>query len=86
VKTGTTNHGVVIDGTARNVDEPIERAANGELLPAPSATAGMFLDMLEDGNFTRELHEQLREVARGCRAVGEQVGKAKGKVKIDIEL
>lgn len=74
----------IIEGTAR--EEPIGQAATGEILPAPTASAGAFVDFLEDGEFSRELYEQMRELGRDMRAVAERVGKSKGKLKVTFDL
>jgi hypothetical protein len=82
-----TEDGITIDSTASEVhEEPIRQAATGETLPAPTATAGAFIDMVEDGEFSRELHEQLKELARETRAIAERIGKAKGKLKVEFDL
>jgi hypothetical protein len=75
-----------IEGTAHEVHEEPERAANGEVLAPPTASAGAFVDMVEDGEFSREVHEQLRELGRDMRAVAERVGKSKGKLKVTFDL
>jgi hypothetical protein len=73
--------GEILETTAREV------AANGDVLPAPSSTAGTFLDLLEDGEFGRDAYEKLRDAGLQCKMIGERTGgKAKAKVKIEVEL
>lgn len=62
-------------------------AADGQIIPAPARSAGNFIDLLEDGDFSADVHAQLQELAQQMRAVANSAGgKAKGGVTIKLEL
>jgi len=62
-------------------------AADGGLVPAAALTGGQFIDALEDGNFSNDLHVALRDVAAEMQDIGNATGqRTKGKVVITIDL
>lgn len=66
---------------------PNTRAADGGLVPAAATTGGQFIDALDDGHFSADLHSQLRDLAAEMQDIGNQTGqKTKGKVVITIDL
>ena len=76
--------GEVIDDTAPT---PIAKAADGALLTPPSRSAGSFIDLLEDGDFSAEAYEQLKDLAAQIRTISEATNaKAKGKAVLTIDL
>lgn len=65
----------------------IERAADGVALVPTAETAGNFLDLLEDGDFSREAYAQLKDLGATMHDIGRATGqKVKGKVTIVIDL
>jgi hypothetical protein len=65
----------------------LARAADGGVIPSPTNTAGQFLDILEDGDFSADVHAQLVELAEQMRAVANTTnGKAKGSATISLKL
>jgi hypothetical protein len=64
-----------------------DRAADGQIMRTEAHTAGNFLDMLEDGNFSHEVHRQLKDVAARMASITNATGnKTKGKVTLVIDL
>lgn len=73
-----TAHGEVVVGRA---------AADGSLIPSPSRSAGTFIDLLEDGNLSADMHHELQELAAQMRAVANSTGgKAKGSATLKLTL
>lgn len=69
------------------VPEGYHRAADGAVMQTVAHTAGNFLDMLEDGAFSQEVHKNLRQVADQMAAITSMTGnKTKGKVTLVIDL
>lgn len=63
------------------------RAADGHIVPGPCRTAGLFIDMLEDGDFSAEVHEKLRDLAADMDTIANATqAKAKGKLILTIDL
>jgi hypothetical protein len=80
-----------IDAEARPIPDQTQvlahRAADGGVLPAPTRTAGGLLDMLEDGDFSADVHAQLVDLAAQMKAVANSTGgKAKGEATIKLKL
>lgn len=77
-----------IDRVTGEVTEAMpQRAADGQIVPQTALTGGAFLDLLEDGNFGREVHEQFRELAASMTDITNATGqKTKGKVVVTIDL
>lgn len=73
--------GEVIESTAVAV------AADGNIVPGPARTAGSFLDMIEDGDFSLEVREQLRDLAKHMEMISNTTqAKCKGKLTLTINL
>lgn len=67
--------------------ERTEPAADGHLIPAPSRTAGNFLDMLEDGDLSADLHHELKDLVAQMNAVANSSGgKAKGSATVTLNF
>jgi hypothetical protein len=84
-----------IEGTAERIEQPqpqaqaqlMHRAADGGVIPGPSHGAGSFLDMLEDGQLSYEVHEQLKELASNIAAVANTTGaKTKGELTLTLKI
>lgn len=84
-----------IESTATPVQEPpkpepqavAHRAADGGIIPGPTRTVGNFIDMLEDGQLSYEVHEQLKELASNISAVANSTGaKAKGTLTLTLNI
>lgn len=81
----------VIDIPVREVRSEVLQsnliAANGDRLPQIAATAGNFIDMLEDGQFSADVNHQLQEMAAAMEDIAQfNGGKSKGKLVITIDL
>jgi hypothetical protein len=81
----------VIDIPVREVRSEVLQspmiAANGDRLPQIAATAGNFIDMLEDGQFSADINNQLQEMAAAMEDIAQfNGGKSKGKLVITIDL
>lgn len=64
-----------------------ERAATGEIVPSSARSAGAFVDLLEDGQFSMDSHEEIRELMSAMTDISNATGqKVKGKVTITIDL
>lgn len=64
-----------------------ERAATGELLAPAARSAGAFVDLLEDGQFSMDSHAEIRELMQSMTDISNATGqKVKGKVTITIDL
>lgn len=64
-----------------------ERAADGGNVPGAAKTTGQFLDVLEDGGFSHEVYEKMKELGFTIEEVASASGgKAKGKIVLTIEL
>ncbi len=78
--------GEIVDESPADI-RTISRADDGAIIPGPTASAGNFLDLIEDGSFSDEVYGKLRELGAKitdiCNATG---NKTKGKLKIEIEL
>lgn len=62
-------------------------AADGAPVPAAALTGGQFLDALEEGQFSNDLHVALKDLAAEMQDIGNATGqKTKGKVQITIDL
>lgn len=69
------------------VPEGYNRAADGAVMRTEAHTAGHFVDMLEDGAFSQEVHRQLKDVAAQMAAITNATGgKTKGRVTLVIDL
>jgi|JI10StandDraft_1071094.scaffolds.fasta_scaffold526518_2 hypothetical protein len=84
-----------IEGTADNVSygevvgqSPMEGyALDGRAIPATSLTAGQFLDVLEEGNFSADLYKEITDLAAAMNDIGERTGqKVKGQIQITLDL
>lgn len=87
----TVDEDGVIHGTARVIETKVLQspmiAANGDRLPQVAATAGNFIDMLEDGQFSADIHNQLREITTAMDDIAQfNGGKSKGKLTITIDI
>jgi hypothetical protein len=89
--------GPLVESTATpHVDQPqtppptralTDRSADGGVIPAPSRSAGNFLDLLEDGQLSADMHQQLQDLAAQMRAVANSTGgKAKGEATLKLKL
>lgn len=81
----------VIDIPVREVHSQVLQspmiAANGDRLPQIAATAGNFIDMLEDGQFSADIHNQIKDVCAAMEDIAQfNGGKSKGKLTITIDL
>lgn len=64
-----------------------ERAATGEIVPSSARSAGAFVDLLEDGQFSMDAHQEVRELMSAMTDISNATGqKVKGKVTITIDL
>lgn len=64
-----------------------ERAADGQIVPQTALTGGAFIDLLEDGQFSQDIHAHLQELAAALTDISQATGnKAKGKVTLTIDL
>lgn len=62
-------------------------AANGDRLPQIAGTAGNFIDMLEDGQFSADIHNEIKDVVAAMEDIAQfNGGKSKGKLVITIDL
>lgn len=79
--------GGTLAAEVRDWKRSTERAADGAIIPGPTASTGNFLDLIEDGAFSAEVYDKLRDLGAKitdiCNATGNKV---KGKLKIEIEL
>jgi hypothetical protein len=69
-------------------DEPKrERAADGQIVPATAYSAGAFVDLLEDGAYSRDVHAELRNLLATMTAINNATGqKIKGKLTLVIDV
>lgn len=93
VRETVTGDGEVIEATAQPIREENPprtapaRAPGGGVIPAPAATAGQFIDLLEDGQLTYEMQQELQQLAQQVRGVARATnGKAKGKLVLTVTL
>jgi len=64
-----------------------ERAANGDVIPGATQSAGNVIDLLEDGSFSVELYEAMKALAQRIESAAEDNGgKAKGTLTLKIDL
>jgi hypothetical protein len=64
-----------------------ERAADGFMVPAASASAGSFLDMVEDGRFSAEAYAEIKDLGEYLMHRATVTEKpAKGKVTITMTM
>jgi hypothetical protein len=64
-----------------------EYAPGGGVIPPPAHSAGDFINLLEDGQLSYDMTEQLKEVAAQMRAVANSTGgKAKGELTLKLKL
>lgn len=64
-----------------------DRSADGALMRTVAHTGGNFVDMLEDGQFSREVHDKLAEVAAQMSAITNATGrKTKGRITLTFDL
>lgn len=76
-----------LTGEISTADPMTRRAADGNLVPAAALTGGQFLDALEEGQFSGDLHVALKDLAAEMQDIGNSTGqKTKGKVTITIDL
>jgi hypothetical protein len=74
-------------GEVRDTPQPQRQAIGGGVIPAPARRAGDLVNMLEDGQLSYEMQEQLAEVARQVREMSLQTGaKVKGEVTLKLSL
>jgi hypothetical protein len=65
----------------------VARAANGDVIPGPTRTAGNLIDMLEDGGLSADFYEQLKKLGRDMEMHSNQTqAKCKGKVTLTLDL
>ncbi len=64
----------------------IERAANGDVLAPPSMSMGTLIDLLEDGQFSREGYDDLKRLGEALKLHAANGMKAKGKVTLTIDF
>ena len=63
------------------------RAADGGIVPASATTAGQFLDLVGDGEFSAEVHAALRNLAAEMQDQFRASGKpTKGKVVVSFDF
>lgn len=73
--------------TGEILHTPVERAADGMLIPAPARTGGTMIDLLEDGALGVDLHTRLGEVAATMKEHSKRTGqKCKGQVTLVLDL
>ena len=76
-----------LSGEVTQAEPTVRRAVDGNLVPAAALTGGQFIDQLEDGNFSADLHVTLKDLAAKMHEIGTQTGqKTKGTVTIKIDL
>jgi hypothetical protein len=64
-----------------------ERAADGFMVPAASASAGSFLDLIEDGRFSAEAYAEIKDLGEYLMHRATVTEKpAKGKVTLTVEM
>lgn len=69
------------------IPEGYDRAADGALMRSTAATGGQFIDLLEDGAYSRQVQNELRKVAAQMAAISDMTGnKTKGKVTLTLDL
>jgi len=62
-------------------------AADGALIPGLAATSGQFLDLIDDGQFSKDAYLKIRECARTMINLSRMTNaKQKGKITITIDL
>ena len=80
-KTGEVHEG------ALTTDMPRNSAADGSIIPATAMSAGTFIDLLEDGEYSREAYDKCRELAATMTDISRATGqKTKGRVTLTIDL
>ena len=63
------------------------RAVDGGMIPAAALTGGQFVDALEDGQLSADLHVALRDLAAELTELGAATGQVqKGKVVISVDI
>ena len=68
-------------------DLPRNSAADGTIIPATALSAGTLVDLLEDGQFSIDAYQQIRELGEAMTDIGNATGmKTKGRVTITIDL
>jgi hypothetical protein len=73
--------------TGEILHQPVERAADGALVPVPARTGGAMLDMLEDGAFGVDMNTQLAELSQKMKEHSDRTGmKCRGKVTITLDI
>lgn len=81
------NESTALSGEITQDDPRTQRAVDGGLIPAAALTGGQFIDALEEGNFSGDLHVALKDLAAEMQDIGNATGnKTKGKVTITIDL
>lgn len=64
-----------------------ERAADGQIISTVAHTSGGFIDLLEDGGFSADAYEQMRELADTMTGIYNTTNnKVKGKITLEIDL
>lgn len=64
-----------------------ERAADQQIIQTVAHTGGSFIDMLEDGRLSRDLHRELAKVQHALTIENDRTDKkAKGQITITIDL
>ncbi len=68
-------------------EQEVYQAADGQNLPGRTKSAGDVINLLEDGNFSMDLYNQMVELGRKIEEVADlSGGKAKGKITLTLEL
>lgn len=74
------------DPSTGEIVEP-QRALDGRLIPFASTTAGNFIDMLEEGRFSGELHERMKELGTQLREQAQALRRdVKGEVVVKLKM
>ena len=66
---------------------PRGSALDGNIMPAAAVSAGMFVDLLEDGEFSADAYREVRALAQQMTDISRATGgKTKGRVTLTIDL
>jgi hypothetical protein len=84
---GAIHDGDVPENMRRVPQSSVERAADGAIMQTTAHSVGHFLDFMEDGQFSQDVYDELKEVADAMTVVSGATGnKVKGKLTIEIDL
>jgi hypothetical protein len=76
-----------LTGEITTDDPALRRAADGLVVPATARSAGSMLDLLEDGAFSAEAYEQVRNLLATMTDISAATGgKSKGKITLTIDV